>query len=145
MVGGWWGLLTKGESPLHRYVLAKMIQMGEESSGAEVAIRDFSIRWIPLHITLEGVIVRGSEKNLSDPLANLPRIEIGVRWSELLHKQVVLTELTLDRPAVNLVTDEAGRSHLPVRPAPTSPPPTSYVEVAVKPPPGRNRGLRATN
>src|SRR5260370_38511337 len=130
MVGGWWGLLTKGESPLHRYVLAKMIQMGEESSGAEVAIRDFSIRWIPLHITLEGVIVRGSAKNLLDPLANLPRIEIGVRWSELLHKQVVLTELTLDRPAVNLITIQAGRTKLPVGPGPNSAPTQTKMQEA---------------
>src|SRR5260370_16565487 len=96
--------LIQRNTLLHRYVLAKMIQMGEESSGAEIAIRDFSIRWIPLHITIEGVIVRGSEKNLSDPLANLLRIEIGVRWSELMHKQVVLIELTLVPPSLNLLT-----------------------------------------
>ena len=130
---------------LHRYLLAKMIQMGEKSSGAQIAIRDFSIRWIPLHITLEGAIVRGGEKNVSAPLANLPRIEIGVRWGELLHKQVVLTELTLDRPAINLVTDEAGRSNLPARPASSSGPSTNKLQVSIEHAAVRNGELRYNN
>src|SRR4029077_13162712 len=130
---------------LHRYLLAKMIQMGEKSSGAQIAIRDFSIRWIPLHITLEGAIVRGGEKNVSAPLANLPRIEIGVRWAELLHKQVVLTELTLDRPAINLVTDEAGRSNLPGRPVSSSGPSTNRLQVSIERAAVRNGELRYNN
>ena len=46
---------------LHRYVLAKMMDVGEKSSGARIAIRDFGIRWIPLRVTLDDVTVRGTE------------------------------------------------------------------------------------
>src|SRR5580700_4256900 len=110
---------------LHRYLLAKMIQAGEKSSGARIAIRDFGIRWIPLRMTLDDVAVRGTEENTARPLASLPHVEIGIEWGALLHKRVNLTELILDRPAVNLLVNDAGESNLPARPAPSSAPSNS--------------------
>ena len=109
--------LIQQNSFLHRYLLAKMIQAGEKSSGARIAIRDFGIRWIPLRMALEDVAVRGTEENTARPLASLPHVEIGIEWGALLHKRVNLTELILDRPAVNLVVNDAGESNLPARPA----------------------------
>ncbi len=110
---------------LHRYVLAKMIDVGEKSSGARILIRDFGIRWIPLRVTLDDVIVRGTEDNAVRPLASLPHVEVGIEWGALLHERVNLTELILDRPAVNLVVNDAGESNLPARPAPSSAPSNS--------------------
>src|ERR1700756_4519506 len=88
---------------LHRYLLAKMIQAGENSSGARIAVREFGIRWLPLRMTLVDVAVRGTDENTARPLASLPHVEIGIEWGALLHKRVNLTELILDRPTVNLV------------------------------------------
>src|SRR5579859_1772410 len=110
---------------LHRYVLAKMIDAGEESSGARIAIRDFGIRWIPLRMTLDDVTIRRTEDNPVRALASLPHAEIGIEWGALLHKRVNLTELILDRPAVNLVVNDAGKSNLPARSAPSSAPSNS--------------------
>jgi translocation and assembly module TamB len=110
---------------LHRYVLAKMIDVGQKSSGAQIAIRDFGIRWIPLRVTLDDVTVRGTEDNTVRPLASLPHVEVGIEWGALLHKRVNLTELILDRPAVNLVVNDAGESNLPPRSAPSSAPSNS--------------------
>jgi translocation and assembly module TamB len=115
---------------LHRYLLAKMIDAGEKSSGARIAIRDFGIRWIPLRVTLDDLIVRGTEENAARPLASLPRVEIGVEWAALIHKRVNLTELILDMPAVNLMVNDAGESNLPARPA--AGPSTSSVQVNVR-------------
>jgi translocation and assembly module TamB len=130
---------------LHRYLLGKMIQIAEKSSGAQIAIGNYSIHWVPLHVTLEGVIVRGTERNVSMPFANLPRIEIGMAWDALAHKKVELTELTLDRPAINLVTDEAGTSNLPARPGSRSGPSTSKLQVSIKHAAVRNGSLRYNN
>jgi translocation and assembly module TamB len=109
--------LIQQNTSLHRYLLAKMIQAAKNFSGARIAIRDFGIRWIPLHVTLNDVTVRESEANLSRALAILPRVEIGIGWSALLHKKVDLTELILDRPSVNLVVNDSGKSNLPARPS----------------------------
>ena len=102
---------------LHRYLLARMIQIGEQSSGARIAIRDFRIGWIPLRVRLEDVAVHGTETNSGRPLATFPQLEVGIQWSALLHKEVNLTEVILDKPAVYLVVNDAGESNLPARPA----------------------------
>jgi translocation and assembly module TamB len=127
---------------LHRYLLAKTIQIAEKSSGSEITIRDYAIGWLPLHVTLEGVVVLGTRKDLARPLANLPRIEIGLGWNALLHKRADLTELAFDRPAINLVIDQAGRSNLPFRPASPSAPSRNKLQLSVEHAAVRNGELR---
>ncbi len=129
---------------LHRYVLAKMMDVGEKSSGARIAIRDFGIRWIPLRVTLDDVTVRGTEDNTARPLARLPHVEVGIEWGALLHKRVNLTELILDRPAVNLVVNDAGQSNLPARPT-SSTGPSSNVQINVQHGAIRDGELRYNN
>ena len=106
---------------LHRYLLDKMVQIGEKSAGTEIAIGEYSIRWFPLQIALRDVIVRGREDALAPPLASLPRVEIGVSWRPLLDKKIEITQLILDRPAVYLAMDQSGKSNLPARPASQQP------------------------
>ena len=101
---------------VHRYLLAGMIQAGERSSGARITIGGYVMGWLPLHVALENVIVHSGGGNSATPLASVPKVEIGIAWGALLHKQVDLTELLLDRPSVNVVIDEAGESNLPVPP-----------------------------
>jgi translocation and assembly module TamB len=125
-------LLIQRNTFVHRYLLAKMIQIGEKSSGTEITIRDYAIRWLPLQIRLQGVTVRGRERNFARPLAEVPEIEIGIAWDALLHKRVDLTELILDRPAINIAVDQAGRSNLPAWPASTSAPSTSKMQVSIE-------------
>ena len=109
---------------LHRYLLAKMVQIGDKSAGTGIAIGDYSIRWFPLQITLRDLIVRGREDALAPPLASLPRVEIGVSWRPLLDKKIEITQVILDRPAVYLMMDQSGKSNLPARPASQQPSPS---------------------
>jgi len=129
---------------VHRYLLARMIQAGERSSGTKIAIEDYALRWLPLHITLENVIVESREGNSATPLASVPKVEIGIAWRALVHKQVDLTELLLDRPSVNVFTNEAGESNLPARPA-TSPQSASTFQVTVRHAAIRSGELRYNN
>lgn len=133
--------LIQANTFLHRYLLAKMIQIAGKSSGTEIKIRDYAMRWVPLHVTLEDVKVRGTEKNPSRPLASLPRIEIGIAWHALLHKSIDLTELILDQPTINLIFDQSGSSNLPTRPA-TSGSSTTKLQVSIEHAAVRNGELR---
>lgn len=116
---------------LHRYLLAKMVQIGEKSAGTEIAIGDYSIRWFPLQIALRDVIVRGREDAPAPPLASLPRVQIGVSWRQLLLKKIEITELILDRPAVYLAMDQSGKSNLPARPA-SQQPSSSKLQIVIE-------------
>jgi translocation and assembly module TamB len=126
---------------VHRDLLGRMIQAAEKSSGAQIVIRDYAIRWVPLHVTLESVDVRGTEKDATRPLARLPRIEIGISWRALVHKSVDLTELILDRPIINVISDQSGRSNLPMRPV-TSGSSTNKLLVSIEHAAVRNGELR---
>jgi translocation and assembly module TamB len=105
---------------LHRYLLAKMVQIGAKSAGTGIVIGDYSIRWFPLQITLRDVIVRGREDALTPPLASLPRVQIGVSWGPLLNKKIEIGQLILDHPGIYLAMDQSGKSNLPA-PAPQQP------------------------
>lgn len=133
--------LIQQKTFVHRYLLGKMIEAAEKSSGAEITIGDYVIRWVPLHVTLEDVHVRGSEKDTSRPLASLPRMEIGISWRALVHKSVDLTELIVDRPTINVITDPSGRSNLPTQPA-TSGSSASKLQVSIEHAAVRNGELR---
>jgi translocation and assembly module TamB len=124
--------LVQQNTFVHRDLLAEIIRAGEKASGAKIAIQDFRIRWLPLHVTLRNVVVRGNEENGSRPLANLPQVEIGIAWNALLHKRVDLTELIVDRPDVNLMINDAGESNLPARPASAGAQSKSSLQVIVQ-------------
>jgi translocation and assembly module TamB len=133
--------LIQRNTSLHRYLLAKMIQIGESSTGARIAIRDYAVRWLPLRITLREVVVHGTEKDSARPLASVAEVEVGIAWGALLHKRFDLTELILDRPAINFLIDEAGRSNLPAQPV-SQAPSAGKLQVSVRHATVRNGELR---
>ncbi len=102
---------------------------------------DYAIQWSPLRVTLKGVVVGGTEGNFAKPLADLPNVEIGLAWGALLHKRADLTQLILDRPAVNLGFNQAGRSNLPTRSG-SEAPSASKLQIPVQHAAVRNGELR---
>src|SRR4029077_15970398 len=107
--------MVQQKTSVHRYLLAKMIQAAESSTGARINIGEYAVRWLPLRITLRDVIVRGTEKDPARPLASVAQAEIGVAWGACPHKRFDLTELILERPAIHLIIDDAAQSNLPAR------------------------------
>lgn len=125
-------VLIQQNTFVHRDLLARAIQAGEKSSGARISIGNFGIRWMPLRITLSDVVARSRANVSAPPLAAVPQVDIGISWDALLHKKVDLTEVILDRPVVHFVTNNAGESNLPAKPASTTTSPGSQLQITIQ-------------
>ena len=95
------GLLARAESNLY------------ETTGARIAVRDFSLDFFPLNLTLYGVVVRGSEPQFGEPLLRADYVGAGIEMRSLLGRKWSLREVVIDHPVVHLFVNQAGETNLP--------------------------------
>src|SRR5215469_7687314 len=97
----------------HRFLLSKVIQQAEASTGARVEIRSMNLAWSPMTADFYGLVVHGSETNSQYPLLQADHLRIKLRVTDLLRHQVSLSDFVIDRPSVSLRVDAKGHSNLP--------------------------------
>lgn len=100
----------------HRYLLAKIVQSAEQSTGAHIAIQKLDLRWSPFTADFYGVVVRGQEKSDEPPLLQTEHLGVTLGLRALLKKQVDLYSITVDRPVLHIRVDAHGNSNLPKPP-----------------------------
>jgi translocation and assembly module TamB len=99
-----------------RYLVAKIEQSAQESAGARVEIQNLQIHVKTLSADVYGLVVHGTEPAGAKPLLEIPHAKIGLKIISILKHKVNLSELLVDRPAVNLIVDKEGHSNLPQPP-----------------------------
>ena len=99
-----------------RYLIAKIEQSTQESTGARVEIQNLQIHVRTLSADVYALIVHGTEPAGAKPLLEVPHARIGLKIISILKHKVNLSELLVDRPAVNLIVDKEGHSNLPQPP-----------------------------
>jgi len=97
----------------HRFLLSKVIQQAEASTGARIEIRSMNLAWSPMTADLYGLVVHGSETNSQCPLLRAGHLRITLRITGLLRHQVSLSDFVIDGPTVSLRVDAKGQSNLP--------------------------------
>jgi translocation and assembly module TamB len=110
------GLALTRSAAFHRYLLGKIIQQAQESTGARVEVRSMDLRWSPLRADFYGVVVHGAEKSAQPALLTADHLGVSLGVAELLHHSVDLYTLVLDRPVVHVLVSEDGRNNLPQAP-----------------------------
>ena len=96
-----------------RFLLSRVIQQAEASTGAQVEIGKMNLAWSPMTADFYGIVVHGSETNPQYPLLQADHLRIRLQIRALLRRQVSLSDVVLDRPSVNFNVDAKGRSNLP--------------------------------
>src|SRR6516225_7692403 len=96
-----------------RFLLSKVIQQAEASTGAQVEIGKMNLAWSPMTADFYGIVVHGSETNPQYPLLQADHLRIRLQIRALLRRQVSLSDVVIDRPSVNFNVDAKGRSNLP--------------------------------
>jgi translocation and assembly module TamB len=114
---GW--VLTRSAG-FHRYLLGKIIQQAQESTGARIDIRRMDVHWSPLTADFYGVVVHGGEKNAEPALMTADHLGVSLGIGELLHHSVDLYSLVLDKPVVHVLVSDDGRNNLPQAPHTTA-------------------------
>ena len=97
----------------HRFLLSKVIQQAEASTGARVEIRNINLAWVPMTADVYGLVVHGSETSPQYPLLQADHLHIRLQIRALLRHQVSLSDVVIDCPSVNFSVDPKGRSNLP--------------------------------
>jgi translocation and assembly module TamB len=116
-----------------RSILAKVETSIQESTGARVEVRDFSLRLSNLSLDLYNVVVHGTEKDASKPLLQADHLQVGLTIDSVLGKKWHVRDIIIDRPIVRMVVDKAGNNNLPKPPKPSdSSSNTSVFDLAVR-------------
>jgi hypothetical protein len=106
-------LLVKQSPSFRQGLLAKAERNIYESTGARVAVRDFSLNFFPLYVDMYGVVVRGTEPQFGEPFLRADHVGAGIAIRSLRGRRWSLRDVVVDRPVVHLFINQAGESNLP--------------------------------
>ena len=100
-----------------RFVLATIIEKAQTQTGARIEIRNIALHWSPFAVDLFGIVLHGREQTTERVLLEANHLRVGITLRDLLHHEINLSEIALDRPIVHVLVDSAGNSNLPQPPA----------------------------
>src|SRR5256714_3940927 len=127
------GLVITNSAGFHQFLLGKIIQRVQDSTGTRVEIKRMDLRWNPLTADFYGVTVHGAERGPRPALLKADHLRVSLGIQELLHPQVDLYAIVLDRPVLHLEVSSDGRSNIPHSPqGTTSSSNTSNTKVLVR-------------
>ena len=97
----------------HTYLLNRMQKEASVKLGTQVQLQNFSVHLASLTADLDGLKIQGASQQVSPPLLQVEHIGFGVRVVSILHRKWYLDRLTIDRPVLQIVTDDHGQSNVP--------------------------------
>ena len=125
-------LILVNHSPAFRQgVLANVEGRIHESSGARVAVRDFSLGLFPLNLDLYGVVVHGNEPEFGQPLLHADHVSAGINIDSLSGGKWNMRDVVIDHPVAHLFVNETGESNLP-QPEKNSSSVTDTLDLAIR-------------
>jgi len=110
------GVLLVHTHTFTRFLLTKIVQKAEQSTGAHIAIQKLDVHWLPFTADVYGVVARGQEKGGEAPLLQAEHLGVSLGIRAMLKNEVDLYAIKLDRPIVNLRVDSRGNTNLPKPP-----------------------------
>jgi len=96
--------------PLLRRVL---VQRLESITGGRVELRTLSIQWLTLRVTLNRLVIHGSEPPGTEALFAAEELRAGLRIDSFWGRKVSLDNLFLRQPRVHLRVAKDGSSNVP--------------------------------
>jgi translocation and assembly module TamB len=110
IIGGYYMLQT---ARFHRYLLAKIVQQMEESTGGQVEARNFEFHLSKLTANLYGLTIHGTEPAEQRPFLQVDELTVGLRILSVLHRRVNLRQIVIRHPIVHLLVAENGHNNIP--------------------------------
>jgi hypothetical protein len=105
-------------NPLIRRVLVRRL---ETITGGRVELRTLSIQWLSLGVTLNGLVIHGSEPAGTEALLAAEEVHVGLRIDSFWGRKISLNELFLRQPEVHLRVARDGSSNVPLLHLPATP------------------------
>jgi translocation and assembly module TamB len=126
-------LLLEHDQSFRHSILSKVEHSLEESTGAQISVRDVKLHLATLSLDLYDVVVRGAESDPSRPLLQADHLGVGVKIVSLVHRTWHLQDVTINHPVVHLFVNKAGDNNLPkARQKSTSTTRTNIFDLAIQ-------------
>ena len=116
-----------------QYALGEIVAAAEQKTGAKVEIRDAHFSWRPLVVQVSGVrayLPGGTKQSAQETLATIDRVTVTITPWQLVHRQVDIQALDIERPALHVRVSPDGRMNLPMPPADNGSSSSFAVQVA---------------
>ncbi len=107
------GYFVLRSARFHRYVIAQVEQKLQQATGGRAEIASYSFDLRPLVITVNHLVVHGTEPPGALPLFQTDRIVLGLKLVSLLHGKVDLADIEVDHPVANLMVDRNSQTNVP--------------------------------
>jgi translocation and assembly module TamB len=99
-----------GNPVLSRLIVSRL----ESMTGGKVELRAFSIRWLAMQITINGLVIHGREPSGTEPLFTAEEVRAGLRIDSFWGRKISLNELVVQQPHVHIRVERNGTTNLPV-------------------------------
>src|SRR5580765_657647 len=114
-------------------ILAKAEKSVQESTGARLEVRDFSLRLSNLSLDLYNVTVHGTEADPSKPLLEVDHLQVGLTIDSVLNGKWHVRDIIVDHPVARMAVNKAGENNLPKPPKKnTSSNSTNVFDLAIR-------------
>ena len=107
-------------SAFNRFVLEKVVEEAQKATGSRVEIRGLQIHWNKLSVDVKGLVIQGKGGSAQPPFLRVDHAAVGLKIISILRRKVNLSDLVLDRPALDLRANARGGTNAP-EPAPGNP------------------------
>ncbi len=114
-IAGYFILRSQG---FHRYVLAKIVEQGEQATGGRVEVQNFDFKFSTLTATLYSFSIHGTEPKNQKPLLTVDKLTVRLKILSVLHRHINLREIIIEHPSLHLLVNKNGISNIPQPTAP---------------------------
>ena len=90
-----------------RYV-PKAIAYLQKKTGLQIEIQHVSLRLLPLSVRLYGVAVKNPKPFPPGYFLQAPEVDAAIPWTPLLHGQLVIQSVVVEKPVIHLISDPDG-------------------------------------
>ncbi|HVB33183.1 MAG TPA: translocation/assembly module TamB domain-containing protein [Patescibacteria group bacterium] len=116
-----------------RWARVELVRQVEKATGGKVDLGGFHLSLFPFRVELDRFTLHGRETAGQPPFLHIDRVTVGVDWRALLERKVILGNVTLERPQIDIRIDKSGHSNVPVpaRRGPSRPWPQPLFAVTI--------------
>ena len=80
----------------------------QKKTGLQIEIQHVSVRLLPLSLRLDGVAIRNPKPFPPGYFLQAPEVDAAIPWRSLLHGQLAIRSLVVEKPVIHLISDPDG-------------------------------------
>ena len=101
-----------GNPMLQRFLARRLAAV----TGGQVELRSLSVQWLPLRVTLKGLVIHGREPAGTEPHFTAEEVQAGLRVDSFWGRKISLNEVFVGQPHIHIRIEKNGTTNIPSPP-----------------------------